>query len=74
MTEDKPATVSIPDGGAWLATPLPQDVTEDGKTLRQEADDSARALGYLLLAALGGAVLLAIILIAAWRRYATGRF
>lgn len=65
------------DPAAWLTTPLPQGdtgLTEDGKTLRQEADDSARALGYLLLAALGGAVLLAIIIFAAWRWYATGRF
>jgi|GEM_PF-4270145 len=34
-------------------------MTEDGKTMRQEAYDSRRALGYFLLAAILGGVLLA---------------
>lgn len=38
---------------------MTEPLTEDGKTRRQEADDSARALAYLLLAAILGIVLLA---------------
>lgn len=43
------------------------DITEDGKTPERETYDQGRALSYALLAALGGLVLLAIIIIAAWR-------